>query len=246
MADVTPTGSVARVSRPGRIVVLAGGSPHAHDFAEVGRALAAVLGDRAALVGSPDEAAELLDGSRLDGVAAALVVDGLWWRMLGDAYDRWRPQHAYSPSPSVRSVLEEFVSGGGGLVALHTAVICFDDWPGWGSMLGGAWRWGASSHPPLGPVEARVVASHPVVDGLGPELRLVDEVYGGLDVSPSVEVLAVARRAPGDDDQPVVWTHRHGEGRVVFSGFGHDAASILDPANARLITQAVAWAARRL
>ncbi len=38
-----------------------------------------------------------------------------------------------------------------------------------------------------------------------------------------VEVLAVAKRTPDDDDQPVVWAHRYGAGRVVFDGFGHDA-----------------------
>lgn len=219
--------------------MLAGGSPHAHDFGGIGRALVEVLGDGAVLVTTPDDAVAAL------GAADVLVVDGLWWRMLGEVYDRWRPDHAYSPPVAVRDALTAFVVGGGGLVALHTAVICFDDWPGWGALLGGAWRWGVSSHPPLGAVAARVVGSHPVVDGLGPEIRLVDEVYGGLDVSPAVEVLAVARRTPDDADQPVVWTHRHGEGRVVFSGFGHDAASIHDPANARLVRQAAAWAARR-
>lgn len=231
-----------------RALVLAGGSPHAHAFGPVGRALAEVLaaaGWVAEVVATPDAAAARLAAGAADGAVDVLVVDGLWWRMLGEAYDRWRPAHAYSPPHGVRDGLARFVADGGGLVALHTAVICFDDWPGWGDLLGGRWVWGVSSHPPKGPVTARVVADHPVVTGLGPELRLDDEVYGGLDVSPAVEVLAVARRTPDDEDQPVVWTHRYGEGRVVVDGFGHDAASIRHPANARLVTQAAAWAARR-
>lgn len=250
--DVTRAGSVPSVGgegSPGRVVVLAGGSPHAHDFGPVGEALADVLtaaGWAVTVTATPDEAAaELVAGPAAPaGPAEALVVDGLWWRMLGEAYDRWRPDHAYSPAADVRAALTDFVAGGGGLVALHTAVICFDDWPGWADLVGASWRWGVSSHPPKGPVVARVVADHPVVAGLGPELRLHDEVYGGLDVAPGVDVLAVARRMPEDADQPVVWTHRHGAGRVVFDGFGHDAASIRHPGNARLVAQAVAWVAR--
>jgi type 1 glutamine amidotransferase len=131
-------------------------------------------------------------------------------------------------------------------VAVHTAPICFDDWPEWGDIVGASWRWGVSSHPPLGPVVARRVARHPVLDGLdglGGEVELVDEVYGDLDVRQGIEVLAVARRTPEDAEQPVVWAHRHGSGRVVYDGFGHDVASVRHPDNARLLTQAVAWVA---
>lgn len=225
--------------------MLAGGSPHAHDFDAIGHALADLAeaaGHRAELVDDPDAAAERLTaGGTDDETIDVLVVDGLWWRMEGELYDRWRDAHAYSPPASTRIALERFVRDGGGLVALHTAPICFDDWPEWGDVVGGAWQWGVSSHPPYGDVRAEVVAEHPVVAGLGPAIELRDEVYGDLAIRPGVEVLAVARRHEGDAEQPVVWAHRHGHGRVVFDGFGHDADSVAHPANARLITQAIEW-----
>jgi type 1 glutamine amidotransferase len=84
-----------------------------------------------------------------------------------------------------------------------------------------------------------------VVDGLATTIELVDEVYGDLDVRDGVEPLAVARRAELDAEQPVVWTYRHGDGRVVFDGFGHDAASIAHADNKTLILQAVDWVATR-
>ena len=99
-----------------------------------------------------------------------------------------------------------------------------------------------SGHPPYGPVEAHIVADHPVVAGLGSKLALDDEIYGGMDMR-QVEVLATARRAPDDEDQPVIWTHRHGDGRIVFDGFGHNAQSIAHPGNARVIRQAIEWVA---
>lgn len=229
-----------------RVLVLAGGSPHAHDFHAIGAALAglaAAEGHATELVEHPDTAAARLadtDAPPID----ALVVAGLWWRMQGAMYDRWRDAHAYSPPAATRAALDGFVAGGGGLVAVHTAPICFDDWPEWGDVVGGSWQWGTSSHPPCGPVHADVVGEHPVVAGVGTSIALHDEVYGDLALRPGVEVLAVARRHPDDAPQPVVWAHRYGLGRVVFDCFGHDVESVTHRANARLVTQAIDWVAR--
>ncbi len=224
------------------VLVLAGGSPHAHDFDATGRALVELAtrhGHTAELVDDPDVAARRLTDD--EHAVDVLVVDGLWWRMEGDAYDRWREAHAYSPPAATRAAITDFVESGGGLVAIHTAPICFDDWPGWGDIVGGAWRWGVSSHPPRGPVTASIVADHPVVVDCPAQLHLVDEVYGDLDVRDDVEVLAVARRGPDDDEQPVVWAHRFGRGRVVFDGFGHGVDSVEHPDNERLVARAIEW-----
>jgi type 1 glutamine amidotransferase len=94
-------------------------------------------------------------------------------------------------------------------------------------------------------VHARVVstdaAAHPVLAGLAPTLDLVDEVYGEVDLADGCEVLMVARRTADDREQPVVWAHRFGDGRVVYDGFGHDAASINDPHHAALLRAAARW-----
>ena len=84
-----------------QIVLLAGGSPHAHDFAATGAALTELItshGHEVRLFNDPDLAAEALESG-----PGALVVDGLWWQMDGEAYDRWRPDHGYSPSAATRS-----------------------------------------------------------------------------------------------------------------------------------------------
>ena len=189
-----------------RVLVLAGGSPHAHDFAACGAALvdiAAALHHDVQLVANPDEAAAVLRGDDID----ALVIDGLWWRMLGDNYDQWRDEFGYSPSESTRDTFCSFVADGGGMLAVHTTPICFDDWPEWGDVVGGAWQWGVSSHPPVGQVTARIVGTHPVVAGLPSHITLRDEVYGDIAVRDGVNVLAVARRNDDGNEQPVVWTH---------------------------------------
>ncbi len=222
------------------VVVLCGGADHAHDFPSTATALVELVesaGHHAELVTHPDDAARAV----ATGAPDALVVNALWWRMLGDAYAPWRARWAYRTPPATRDALETFVAGGGGLLANHTAPICFDDWPQWGDIVGGSWRWGVSSHPPTGPVTARVVGAHPIAAGLPDSFELVDEVYGDLDVRPTVEVFAVAKRSPDDADQPVAWTHRYRDGKVVFDGFGHDADSIRDPHNAALLAAGLSY-----
>lgn len=222
-----------------RVVLLAGGSPHAHDFTATGATLASLftdVGHDVRCFSDPDLAAEALASG-----PDALVIDGLWWRMQGEAYDSWRHEHGYSPSHATRSALVEYVRSGGGLLAVHTTVICFDDWPVWGEVLGGAWQWGVSSHPPVGPVAVRVMADHPVVAGLPPTIGLHDEVYGDLVMRDDVEVLAVGTRHEGDADQPVVWTNRFGSGRVVVDALGHDPDSIRHPDHARVLVQGLNW-----
>lgn len=222
-----------------RVLVLAGGSPHAHDFAATGAALVDLgsdLGHEVDLVDDPDRAAAML-ATGYD----ALVMNGLWWRMQGEAYDAWRPEHAYVTPESTRIALWDHVARGGGLLALHTTTICFDDWAEWGEVVGGSWRWGVSAHPPLGPVRAVKVADHPVVEPLGDDLELTDEVYGDLDLREGVEVLMTARRDADDADQPVVWAHRYRRGRVVYDGFGHDADSVRHPRHRALLAAALTW-----
>lgn len=221
-----------------RVVILAGGSPHAHDFAATGAELASIAvaaGYDVELVADPDEVAGPLDG------AAALVFDGLWWRMHGDAYDEWRDEYGYSPPPETRRALSGFVADGGGLLALHTAPISFDDWPEWGDVVGGAWQWGVSSHPQPQPSEVRIVADHPIVAGIESPITITDEIYGDLAVRDGVEVLAVGTRHEADTDQPLVWTYRYGAGRVVYDALGHDVSSLRHPDHARLLGQALAW-----
>mgnify|MGYP003334118967 FL=1 len=223
-------------------LLLTGGPDHAHDFNASGSALADVIaaaGFDVVIEHDPDRAAaKLTQGFRV------LVVNALRWRMFGDRYDPWRPEWGYTTPESTRRSLAAFVAEGGGLVGVHTASICFDDWPEWGDILGGAWEWGVSSHPPVGAVSARVAegsTGHDVLGVAPVALSLNDEVYGDMSMRPGVQVLMVAKRTPTDDDQPVVWAHRYGSGRVVYDGFGHDAESIRNDAHAALLQRAVQW-----
>lgn len=228
-----------------RVLVITGGPTYAHDFTGpdgTGTVLTALLRSAGHEVRCTDDVEA---GLLTCGEADVVVINALRWRMLAERYEPWREPWAYSPSAAARRTLVDFVHAGGGLVASHTAVICFDDWAQWGDLLGGAWVWDVSSHPAPQPVVARLVAhEHPVIADVG-DLALTDEVYGDVAMSSDVTVLATARRHDDDRDQPVVWTREADRGRVVVDTFGHDALSLRSPAHHRLLLNAVAWCARR-
>lgn len=232
-----------------RAVVLSGGLTH--DFPATTACLAALLEGEGVEVevhtgtAGVDSALEALPGAGL------FVVNALRWSMSGpQTPERYRgaaaAEEGVSPSPVAREALAAHLGGGGGVLGMHTASICFDDWTGWGDALGGAWVWGSSSHPPLGPdVDVAVTASHPIVEGLD-DFRILDEVYSDLEMRPGIEPLLRARR-PGDDAgpaQPLLWAREHGGGRVVYDALGHHVPSYEVPEHREMVRRAIAWATR--
>jgi len=231
-----------------RAVVLSGGLTH--DFPATTACLTELL-EKAGLEVEVHTGTAGVDSALLALPGAALfVVNALRWSMTGDTTpDRYRDKAAEegaSPSARARDALARHLAAGGGVLGMHTAGICFDDWPGWGDTLGGAWVWGSSSHPPLGPeVAVTVASSHPIVEGLD-DFRIVDEVYSDLDMRPGVEPLLQARR-PGDENgrpQPLLWAREHGGGRVVYDALGHHVPSYEVPEHREMVRRAIAWATR--
>ncbi|RMF10984.1 MAG: ThuA domain-containing protein [Alphaproteobacteria bacterium] len=190
-----------------------------------------------------DEAlAEMADGAAYDLV----TVYALRWRMLDhEKYEPYRAEWAMSLSSAARTALSAHVRSGGGLLGLHTATICFDDWPEWPELLGGRWVWGRSHHPPVGPVQVRLdTRGHPLTRGLD-DFSLQDEVYHHLDMVPDAVALATADNPEGEGPQTVIWAHTVDSGRVVYDALGHDAAALRAPVHSRILQRAAAWATGR-
>ncbi len=224
-----------------RSLVLTGGI--GHPFADSAPALAACFG-RAGCVGDVTEDIEEGLRSLAPGAYRLVAVYALRWSMAtGEKYAPHRAQWGFTLSQAGRTALQAHVKTGGGLLVLHTGIICFDGWPDWREMLGGVWAWGRSSHPPRGPVHAAPTTHrHPVTAGVEPFDLAEDEVYAGLDLDPSIVPLVGARAdGHGDELHPVVWANRYGEGRVVCDTLGHDSRSIETSSHRRLIENAARW-----
>ncbi|MDH2425226.1 ThuA domain-containing protein [Sphaerisporangium sp. TRM90804] len=213
-------------------LILSGGV--AHDFPATSAALAGVLSE----VGVESTVTEDIAGALTAGAEFDLITvnalrcwnDGGWSAGEGGAPFRLPPEG--------RDTLRRHLARGGGMLAVHAASICFDDWDGWARTLGASWRWGVSGHPPLGPAEVKVHGGHPIVDGLA-DFELVDEVYSDLDVLTGVQPLASSL------GQPLVWARPAGQGRLVYDALGHDTRSYDSPAHRTLLRRAALWLLRR-
>lgn len=215
-----------------------------HRYAESSQAVQEVLND----IGVDSQITEDVDA----GIAALargeyhmVTVNALRWGMMtADKYEPFRADWAYQMPQTSRDGLTRFIESGGALFGLHTASICFDDWPEWGKILGGQWRWGCSHHPPLGLVTVRPTSiRHEVSNGLS-EFELNDEIYHDLALESDVIPLLEGECPAGKGPQPVVWAREFGRGRVVYDALGHDAASVNHVQHRQLLQQAARWLLR--
>jgi type 1 glutamine amidotransferase len=221
-------------------VIFSGGI--AHPFADASAALGAILEDAGFAPVVSFDLDEVVERVAREP-RALLVIYALRWSMTQHAkYLPDRERWSLSLPQAARDAIAGHVAAGGGLFGVHTASICFDDWPQWGDVLGGAWRWGRSHHPPLGPVTASVVADHPLTRGLS-DFAVNDEAYSELDIRSGVAVAATVQ-ASGGAPQPALWSHHFGAGRVVYDSLGHDAASLNEPTHRQIIQRSARWAAQ--
>ncbi len=218
-------------------LILTGG--HTHRFDVAAPALAALLSEQGIESQITDDIEAGL--ATLDENIDLLTIYALRWTMAtGDKYAPHQARWAFNLSADARLAIESHLARGGGLLALHTALICFDDWPRWKDILGGVWRWGGSSHPPYGEVQVRLDGTdHPVTRGLS-AFDLLDEAYGDLDLHADVLPLMHARAATGDW-QPALWTREIGSGRVAVDTLGHDAGAFDHSIHRRVVARAAAW-----
>jgi type 1 glutamine amidotransferase len=216
-------------------VLLSGGIFHPFDDTSALLAdLLRPLGVETVVTEDVAEAVAELDGADL------LTLNALRWRMMNhDKYAPYRKRWAFEMPERSAARIEAFVEAGGGLLALHTASICFDTWYGYGQLLGGLWRWGATWHPDAGPVHVRARGQHAVVDELGP-FELNDEVYHDLALGPNARPLLEAR-VSGGPWQTVAWCHEPGEGRVVYDALGHGPESFACAEHRRFLERSVRW-----
>ena len=233
-----------------RVLIASGGPTYAHDHGATAVTITSLLSAAGHDVMTTSSHFRQLPDALRAYDPDVIVMHALWWRMLADRYADIRDEWAYEITPSVRKALEEFVQNGGALVALHTATICFDDWPGWGEIVGGQWNWDRSFHPLLGPVRVELggVAvgdgngGHEITAGLH-TYETVDEVYAHLDLQPGIVPLAYGVH-PDGSQHPVLWARNFGSGRVAHFGLGHDSAALTNETTAEILRRCVTWAVR--
>jgi len=163
-----------------------------------------------------------------------LVVAACWFSMEQERYRAEdRAAGGVGADPEREGALAALIDGGCPVLALHTAVICFDQWPGWGERLGGAWDWERSHHPPPGELHIAGVADAAI--SIDPFI-VIDEEYRDVPVAPESDV--VARTGGG---HPVMWLRADDRRRAAVDLLGHDHRSLDHPGHRAALGQLLDW-----
>ncbi len=144
-----------------------------------------------------------------------------------------------------QKVVIDALRQGKGLVAMHCALWCFQDWPEWRKILGGL----VLKHDKFGPYEVGLVyTQHPIAQGVPATFTNIDEAYYVDERGPDLCVIArTAKTHPGrPGTDPQVWTNRYAGGRIFVNSMGHDEQALFNPAYLQLLANGVRWAAGRL
>ncbi len=144
-----------------------------------------------------------------------------------------------------QTVLLNALRGGKGLVAMHCALWCFQDWPEWRRILGGL----VLTHDKFGSYQVRVVyPMHPIAQGVPATFTITDEAYYVDERAADIRVIVqTAQTHPGrQNTEPQMWTNRYVGGRVFVNAMGHNEQALFHPAYLKLLANGIRWAAARL
>jgi uncharacterized protein len=215
-----------------RAVLLAGGWAHpGHDQVTSMSELLAERSFETRVVRDPDDVPAAVDEG-----CDLLVVAACWFAMADERYtDEQRRDHAVPFSPALDQALARLRDLGCPVLALHTAVICFDGHDTWTDWIGGTWNWTTSWHPGPGPILVQPCDETPITF---PAFTVLDELYQGLDVTAGVDVVAHAQ------EHPMVWLWETESGRAAVNVLGHDRRSLTEPSHLQLNGQLLDWLLR--
>lgn len=169
------------------LLVLSGGHPYEEGpFAALIQFLGRELGELAKETWDVEhlihpDAEEAVAGGAADEADALLFYD-MGGYTFGDGKVVSRP-----PSEGFKAAIRRRFASGKGAVAMHHALAGWAEWPEWAEILGGRFfyqpgQWQGRAVPDSGyrhdvSYEARVVADHPVTDGLPGTFQVADELY---------------------------------------------------------------------
>jgi uncharacterized protein len=132
--------------------------------------------------------------------------------------------------------LLSYVSGGGGLLVLHTGIslqkkyeLC--------QMMGAKF----TGHPPFQKLTFEIfpAADHEILNGFEP-FSVEDEPYQ-FEFDPFTEKTILFEYSYENQRWPAAWAHEYGLGRIVYLMPGHTVASFQDPVYQKIIRNSAKW-----
>jgi type 1 glutamine amidotransferase len=142
--------------------------------------------------------------------------------------------HQKTISAAALQALEDFLLGGGGVLAIHSATASFKDAPHYFEILGGRF----TTHGPVAHFEVLRSQERDEIFGDLPGFANKDELYlHELQDDLRVHYYAVYQ----GERAPIVWTRAHGQGRVCYACPGHTAQTMRIPAYQAILRTGLQW-----
>jgi type 1 glutamine amidotransferase len=146
--------------------------------------------------------------------------------------------HHKKISNQALSALDNYVSSGGGVLAVHSATASFKESNGYFQILGGRFK----SHGRVETFEVTPVAPQSGIFAGIPAFQVRDELYvHDLSADIKTHFTTVYQGQP----VPVVWTRLHGIGRVCYACPGHRTAIFRKPAYQKILRRGLDWVCGR-
>jgi type 1 glutamine amidotransferase len=137
-------------------------------------------------------------------------------------------------SPSAMESLDAFIRQGGGLLAVHGASASFKTERSYHEILGGRFI----GHGSVAEFEVQPVhGQEGVFEGVG-SFSVRDELYRH-EFDPANQVHFST--PVGTEQEPIVWTRIHGDGRVCYCALGHKAQVFRHPAVIEILQRGLLW-----
>jgi len=143
-----------------------------------------------------------------------------------------------------------YIQSGHGFVGVHSATDTFYMWEPYLKLIGGYFN----DHPWHQVVTVDVVdPSDPIVSGLPSSFQINDEIYQISDFQADTSHVLL-KLDPGSVDLkkggvrprfygwPLAWTRNDGDGRVFYTGLGHEQSTWEDPRFQKLLLNGIKWA----
>ena len=152
-------------------------------------------------------------------------------------------------SPEQQGNIREFLAMGKGMVVLHHAICGNADWSWWHTeVLGGKYLLTASEGQPASTykhdqtLNVKVRKKHRITEGLT-DFTIEDETYKGMQFAKGIDILLTTDHPTSDG--PLAWVGPNASYRVAYIQLGHGTPAHRNPNYRRLVSNAVAWAAKR-
>jgi len=142
--------------------------------------------------------------------------------------------HEQLLSERALNLFDQFVSKGGGVLAVHSATASFMDSSQYFEILGGRFM----RHGPITEFQVTPVGDESDIFFEIPPFFVEDELYVH-DLQPDIRPQFTA--SDGIKEVPVVWTHRYGIGRVCYAVPGHRIETMRHPDYQNLLRQGLSW-----